>query len=85
MPYPDRHIGMFKIDVRPTEDGASQKVKVTLQIHHNGLFWVSSAKLFHDDGRVTDLKVSERVPNHLSPKRLQAAVRVNCQLLVLLY
>ena len=80
MPYPDRHIGLFEIgDVTQTEDSAIQKVKVKVRVNANGIFGVSSANLFDGDGLVTDLRLSQRVPDHLSYKRLQAAVRVNCQ------
>merc|ERR1719433_1812442 len=56
VPYPERHIGLFEIgDVRPTEDGGSQKVKVNA----NGIFGVSSASL------VEKHEIEEEVPEEM--------------------
>merc|ERR1719415_444246 len=60
VPYPDRHIGLFEIgDVRPTEDGASQKVKVKVRVNPNGIFGVSSASLLEKH------EVEEEVPEEM--------------------
>ena len=60
MPYPDKHVGVFEIgDVRPTEDGGSQKVKVKVRINPNGIFAVSSANL------VEKHEIEEEVPEEM--------------------
>merc|ERR1719327_1821753 len=60
VPYPDRHIGLFEIgDVRPTEDGASQKVKVKVRVNPNGIFGVSSASLLEKH------EIEEEVPEEM--------------------
>jgi len=57
VPYPDRHIGLFEIgDVKPTEDGGNQKVKVKVRVNPNGIFGVSSASLLEKH------EVEEEVP-----------------------
>ena len=56
-PYPDSHIGEWEVgDVRPTGEGAHQKVKVKVRINPNGIFGVSSASL------VEKHEVEEEVP-----------------------
>lgn len=46
IPYSDNYIGQFTVrDVKPTSDGASQKVKVKARINLNGVFSISSATL----------------------------------------
>merc|ERR1719436_140490 len=60
VPYPDRHIGLFEIgDVRPTEDGSSQKVKVKVRVNPNGIFGVSSASLLEKH------EIEEEVPEEM--------------------
>jgi len=60
VPYPERHIGLFEIgDVKPTEEGTSQKVKVKVRINPNGIFGVSSASL------VEKHEVEEEVPEEM--------------------
>merc|ERR1712038_678544 len=60
VPYPDRHIGLFEIgDVRPTEDGASQKVEVKVRVNPNGIFGVSSASLLEKH------EIEEEVPEEM--------------------
>merc|ERR1719411_2433945 len=60
VPYPDRHIALFEIgDVRPTEDGASQKVKVKVRVNPNGIFGVSSASLLEKH------EIEEEVPEEM--------------------
>merc|ERR1712079_592545 len=60
VPYPERHIGLFEVgDVRPTPEGASQKVKVKVRINPNGVFGVSSASL------VEKHEVEEEVPEEM--------------------
>merc|ERR1719245_2065524 len=60
VPYPDRHIGLFEIgDVKPTDEGTSQKVKVKVRINPNGIFGVSSASL------VEKHEVEEEVPEDM--------------------
>merc|ERR550525_1133153 len=60
VPYPDRHIGLFEIgDVKPTEDGASQKVKVKVRVNPNGIFGVSSASLLEKH------EIEEEVPEEM--------------------
>jgi len=57
VPYPGRHIGLFEVgDVKPTEDGGNQKVKVKVRINPSGLFGVSSASLLEKH------EVEEEVP-----------------------
>jgi len=57
VPYPIRHIGLFEIgDVRPTEDGGNQKVKVKVRVNPNGIFGVSSASLLEKH------EIEEEVP-----------------------
>jgi len=57
VPYPVRHIGLFEIgDVRPTEEGGNQKVKVKVRVNPNGIFGVSSASLLEKH------EVEEEVP-----------------------
>ena len=78
VPYPDRHIGLFEIgDVKPAEDGGSQKVKVKVRINPNGIFGVISASLLQNRQTI-DLPVRQRVQGQLSYERLQAAVRSIC-------
>lgn len=46
IPYPDSYIGQFTVrDVKPTADGASQKVKVKARVNLHGIFNISSATL----------------------------------------
>jgi len=57
VPYPGRHIGLFEVgEVRPTEEGGNQKVKVKVRINPNGVFGVSSASLLEKH------EVEEEVP-----------------------
>ena len=82
MPYPDRHIGLFEIgDVKPTEDGSSQKVKVKVRVNPNGIFGVSSASLLekHEieeevpEEMETDEKKEDGEPKPEEPKEAQPA------------
>lgn len=46
IPIADKYIGQFTVrDVKPTTDGASQKVKVKARINLHGIFSISSATL----------------------------------------
>jgi len=46
IPYSDSYIGQFTVrDVKPTADGASQKVKVKARVNLHGIFSISSATL----------------------------------------
>lgn len=46
IPYADSYIGQFTVrDVKPTVDGASQKVKVKARVNLHGIFSISSATL----------------------------------------
>ncbi|KRF84883.1 heat shock 70 kDa protein 4 isoform X2 [Drosophila virilis] len=46
VPYPDQTIGVWKIkDVKPTERGESQDVKLKVRINQNGIVLISSATL----------------------------------------
>ncbi|XP_017844075.2 heat shock 70 kDa protein 4 isoform X1 [Drosophila busckii] len=46
VPYPDQVIGIWKIkDVKPTERGESQEVKLKVRINQNGIVLISSATL----------------------------------------
>jgi len=57
VPFPDSHIGNFEVgEVRPTAEGANQKVKVKVRINPNGIFGVASASL------VEKHEVEEEVP-----------------------
>merc|ERR1711974_196364 len=57
VPFPDSHIGDFEVgEVRPTAEGANQKVKVKVRINPNGIFGVASASL------VEKHEVEEEVP-----------------------
>lgn len=54
---PDAHIGRWEVgEVRPTADGANQKVKVKVRINPNGVFGVATATL------VEKHEVEEEVP-----------------------
>ena len=57
VPFPDSHIGDFEVgEVRPTAEGANQKVKVKVRINPNGIFGVASASL------VEKHEIEEEVP-----------------------
>ncbi|KAH8307430.1 hypothetical protein KR044_011723 [Drosophila immigrans] len=46
VPYPDQTIGVWKIkDIKPTERGESQEVKLKVRINQNGIVLISSATL----------------------------------------
>ncbi|KRF97623.1 uncharacterized protein Dwil_GK17034, isoform B [Drosophila willistoni] len=46
VPYPDQTIGVWKIkDVKPTERGEGQEVKLKVRINYNGIVLISSATL----------------------------------------
>lgn len=46
IPYADSYIGQFTVrDVKPTADGASQKVKVKARVNLHGIFSINSATL----------------------------------------
>lgn len=46
VPYPDQTIGVWKIkEVKPTERGESQDVKLKVRINQNGIVLISSATL----------------------------------------
>merc|ERR1719187_2788253 len=54
---PDSHIGRWEVgEVRPTAEGANQKVKVKVRINPNGVFGVATASL------VEKHEVEEEVP-----------------------
>jgi len=64
VPYPVRHIGLFEIgDVRPTEDGGNQKVKVKVRVNPNGIFGVSSASLLEKHEVEEEVPVEMEVEN----------------------
>jgi len=57
VPYPSKHIGDFEImEVKPNEEGGSQKVKVKVRVNPNGIFSVVSASLIEKQ------EVEEEVP-----------------------
>jgi len=46
VPYPDQTIGVWKVkDVKPTERGEGQDVKLKVRINNNGIVLISSATL----------------------------------------
>jgi len=46
VPYPDQTIGVWKIkEIKPTERGESQEVKLKVRINQNGIVLISSATL----------------------------------------
>lgn len=76
IPYADSYIGQFTVrDVKPTADGASQKVKVKARINIHGIFSISSATLLEkaelQDEPVTaseTMETSEKDPQPTEPE-----------------
>ncbi len=63
-PIQTQHIGKFDIgEVKPTEDGGNQKVKVKVRVNLNGIFTVASASV------VEKVEVEEEVPMEVDPPK----------------
>jgi heat shock protein len=71
IPFTDKYIGQFTVrDVKPTEDGASQKVKVKARINLHGIFSISSATLL-EKSELQDEPVPPSEPMETSEKEPQ--------------
>lgn len=71
IPYADNYIGQFTVrDVKPTADGASQKVKVKARVNLNGIFNISSATLL-EKSELSDEPVQPSEPMETSEKEPQ--------------
>ncbi|VVC33836.1 Heat shock protein 70kD, peptide-binding domain,Heat shock protein 70 family,Heat shock protein [Cinara cedri] len=71
IPYADNYIGQFTVrDVKPTADGASQKVKVKARVNLHGIFSISSATLL-EKAELQDEPVPPSEPMETSEKELQ--------------
>lgn len=72
IPYADNYIGQFTVrDVKPTADGASQKVKVKARVNLHGIFSISSATLL-EKAELQDELVSPSEPMETSEKDPQS-------------
>lgn len=72
IPIADKYIGEFTVrDVKPTTDGASQKVKVKARINLHGIFSISSATLLEkselQDDQVPPSEPVEQTENEPQP------------------
>lgn len=68
VPYPDQTIGVWKIkDVKPTERGEGQDVKLKVRINNNGIVLISSATLVEkkeaDEAAAAEQAAGEEKPN----------------------
>jgi heat shock protein len=71
IPYADSYIGQFTVrDVKPTSDGASQKVKVKARVNIHGIFSISSATLL-EKSEVQDEPVTTSETMETSEKETQ--------------
>lgn len=76
IPYADSYIGQFTVrDVKPTADGASQKVKVKARVNLHGIFNISSATLLEKSELqeesvppVEPMETSEKDPQPAEPE-----------------
>lgn len=67
IPYADSYIGQFTVrDVKPTTDGASQKVKVKARINLHGIFSISSATLLEKAELLEETPPSEPMESNES-------------------
>ncbi|XP_050443207.1 heat shock 70 kDa protein 4 [Adelges cooleyi] len=74
IPYADTYIGQFTVrDVKPTSDGASQKVKVKARVNINGVFSISSATLLEKSEQKEESIVPPSEPMETSEKDQQPA------------
>lgn len=72
IPYADSYIGQFTVrDVKPTGDGASQKVKVKARINLHGIFNISSATLLEKSELLDESSIPPSEPMETSEKEPQ--------------